>query len=107
MVSMNQFDVYTVELDPANGSEMRKTRPAVIVSPAAMNKNLKTVLVAPLTSTIKGYPSRVVSSFGGQQGEIVLDQIRAVDKTRLKKKLGSIDASTAASVKAVLRTMFS
>ncbi len=104
---MNQFDVYTVDLEPAEGAEMKKQRPAVIISPNAMNKNLNTVLIAPLTHTIKGYPSRVTSTFFGQQGEIVLDQIRAVDKSRLKKKIGKVDTITAANIKSVLATMFS
>ena len=104
---MNQFDVYTVDLDPTKGAEMKKLRPGVIISPNAMNKNLKTVLIAPLTHTVKGFPSRVNSMFGGEPGEIVLDQIRAVDKIRLKKKLGVLDASTAADIKTVLTTMFS
>jgi len=104
---MNQFDIYSVELDPTKGAEMSKTRPAVIISPDVMNKNLKTVLIAPLTHTIRGYPSRVASNVGGQAGEIALDQMRAVDKARLKKKRGTIDKTTAANVKAVLKTMFS
>ncbi len=105
--SMNQFDVYEVELDPARGSEMKKKRPAIIVSPNAMNKNLKTVLIAPLTHTVKGYPSRVFSNFNNEHGEIVLDQLRAVDKSRLKKKVGKLDTITASNIKSVLRTMFS
>lgn len=104
---MKQFEVYNVELDPAKGSEINNTRPAVIISPDAMNKNLKTVIIAPLTHTIKKYPSRVISSFAGQSGEIALDQIRAIDKSRLKKKRGIIDARTAANIKSVLATMFS
>jgi mRNA interferase MazF len=105
--NMNQFDVYMVDLNPTKGAEMNKVRPAVIISPNAMNKNLKTVLIAPLTHTIKGYPSRVTSIFAGQPGEIVLDQIRAVDKIRLKKKRGAVDAGTAANIKTILATMFS
>jgi mRNA interferase MazF len=104
---MKQFDVYNVDLNPTMGAEINKVRPAVIVSPDAMNKNLKTVLVAPLTHTVKGFPSRVPSSFGGQTGEIALDQIRAVDKTRLKQKKGKLDNATAKNIKAVLATMFS
>lgn len=107
MVDMKQFDVYLVELDPAKGSEIKKTRPCVIISPDVVNKNLKTVIIAPLTHTIKGYPSRVASKFGTDAGEVVLDQIRAVDKTRLTKRLGTIDKTTAANIKAVLKTMFS
>jgi len=104
---MKQFDVYDVELDPTIGSEMRKRRPCLILSPDAMNKNLQTVIIAPLTHTIKGYPSRIQSAFGKQPGEIVLDQMRSVDKTRLKNKKGSLDKITAEQVKAVLQTMFS
>lgn len=104
---MNQFDVYIVDLDPARGSEMKKIRPAVIVSPDAMNKNLSTVIIAPLTHTIKGYPSRVPSNFGGQPGAIALDQMRSVDKSRLKQKQGQVDGSTAAMIKAILAAMFS
>src|SRR5688500_16335365 len=104
---MNQFDVYIVELDPAKGAEIKKRRPAVIISPDVMNKNLHTVLIAPLTHTIRGYPSRVESALGDQPGEVVLDQLRAVDKRRLKKKIGKMDTATAANIKIVLRTMFS
>jgi mRNA interferase MazF len=104
---MKQFEVYLVNLDPTVGSEVKKTRPAIIVSPDAMNKILNTVIIAPLTSTLKGYPSRVLSNFKGQKGEIVLDQLRAVDKIRLGKKLGKADITTAQNIKAVIQTMFS
>lgn len=104
---MNQFDVYNVDLDPTQGAEMKKLRPAVIISPNAMNQNLKTVIIAPLTHTIRGYPSRVPVNFGGQAGEIVLDQVRAVDKSRLKQRKGKLDAAIAANIKSVLATMFS
>jgi mRNA interferase MazF len=104
---MNQFDVYSVDFNPTKGSEIRKKRSAVIISPNQMNVHLKTVIVAPLTHTVKGYPSRVLTKFGDDPGEIVLDQIRAVDKIRLTKKLGKIDKSTATHIKLVLATMFS
>jgi mRNA interferase MazF len=104
---MNQFDVYLVDLDPTKEAEMKKQRPGVIISPDAMNKNLKTVLIAPLTHAVKGYPSRVASAFASQPGEIVLDQIRGVDKSRLKKKIGMVSIATAANIKSVLATMFS
>jgi mRNA interferase MazF len=103
---MKQFEVYQVNLDPAIGAEIKKLRPAVIISPDVMNKHLKTVIVAPLTHTVKGYPSRVISQFQNQQGEVVLDQIRAVDKLRLKKKLGTVDAKTSSDILKVLQTMF-
>lgn len=104
---MKQFDVYLINLDPTIGAEIKKTRPSVIVSPDPMNKNLQTVIVAPLTHTIKNYPSRIKSTFGGQSGEIILDQIIAVDKKRLIKKQGIIDNTTSANIKRVLQTMFS
>ena len=104
---MRQFDVYLVSLDPTVGHEIKKTRPAVIISPDVLNKNLQTVIVAPLTHTIKGYPSRLLTNFDGQQGEIVLDQLRAVDKKRLIKKKGSVDARTAKNIKTLLQVMFS
>ncbi len=104
---MKQFDIYTVVFDPTKGSEIKKIRPAVIISPDQMNVHLKTVIVAPLTHSLKGYPSRVSTKFGTDPGEIVLDQIRAVDKIRLTKKLGKIDKTTATHIKLVLATMFS
>jgi mRNA interferase MazF len=104
---MIQFDVYDVSLDPIKGYELSKTRPAVIISPNAMNKNLRTVIIAPLTHAVKGYPSRVGTSFLGHIGEVALDQIRAVDKSRLKKRRGKIDRNTIANIKSVLATMFS
>lgn len=104
---MNQFDVYLVDLNPAQGSEMKKIRPAVIISPNAMNMNLNTVIIAPLTHTIKKYPSRVPSLFNGEPGTVALDQMRAVGKSRLKQKHGRIAPSTAAAIKAILTAMFS
>jgi mRNA interferase MazF len=94
MVVHKQFDIYLVKLDPAFGAEIKKSRPAVVISPDAINKNLQTVIVAPLTHSAKYYPSRVLSNFNDEPGQIALDQIRAVDKRRLTKKLGRIDAST-------------
>jgi mRNA interferase MazF len=104
---MKQFDVYIVTLNPTKGSEINKTRPSVIISPNVLNKHLNTVIIAPLTTTIKNYPSRVLSNFEDQPGEIALDQLRAVDKERLKKKIGAVDKKTAANIKQVLHTMFS
>jgi mRNA interferase MazF len=103
---MKQFDIYNVSLDPAVGKEIKKTRPAIILSPDSMNRHLGTVLIAPLTHTNKGYPSRIPSDFNGEDGEIVLDQIRSVDKSRLSKKIGTLDKATCQDVCAVLQTMF-
>jgi mRNA interferase MazF len=107
MVNMKQFDIYLVELNPGIGSEIHKTRPCVIISPDEVNKHLKTVVVAPVTHTIKNFPSRVPSIINDQRGEIVLDQIRAIDKIRLKKKLGTLDKQTGLNIKSVMKTMFS
>ncbi|MEY2835829.1 MAG: endoribonuclease MazF [Bacteroidota bacterium] len=104
---VSQFEVYVIELDPTIGTEIKKTRPCVIVSPDAINSNLTTVIVAPLTHTIKSFPSRVYCNFNEEDGQIVLDQIRAIDKKRLKKKIGKIDAATGEHIKTVLQTMFS
>lgn len=109
MVAKSQFlrfEVYLVSLDPVKGSEIRKTRPCVIISPNEMNKFIKTVIVAPMTSTEKNYPTRISINFQGKRGQIVLDQIRTVDKSRLIKKLGAINRSEKNSLLATLKEMF-
>ncbi len=104
---VNQFEVYLVALDPAQGSEIKKTRPALVISPNEMNHALKTVLIAPMTTTLRDFPSRVKTTFQGKKGEIALDQMRAVDRSRLVKKLGAIPHTTADKTLAVLQEMFS
>ena len=101
-----RFDVHLITLDPKKGSEIRKTRPCLIISPDEMNKHIRTVIVAPMTSTIKKYPTRIITTFQGKKGEIVLDQIRTVDKSRLVKKLGSISPAAEDKVLTVLQEMF-
>lgn len=103
---INRFDVHLVELDPAQGSEIRKTRPCLVISPDEMNRHLRTVIVAPMTSVRRSYPSRVNCTFKKVRGQIVLDQIRTIDKTRLVKQLGTIHASTQDRVVSVLGEMF-
>ena len=76
---VSQFEVYLVSLDPTQGSKIKKTRPALVISPNEMNQTLRTVLVAPLTTTLRHFPSRVKTTFQGKKGDIALDQIRAVD----------------------------
>jgi mRNA interferase MazF len=92
---VKRFEVWLVNLDPTVGREIRKTRPCLIISPDVTNKYLDTVTAAPMTSTIKTYPTRVTCVFQKRQGQIVLDQIRTVDKGRLVKKLGTMDEKTA------------
>ncbi len=103
---MRRFVVYLVNLDPTIGSEVQKTRPCVIISPDEMNRHVSTVIVAPMTSVKRNYPSRVNCHFQGRNGQIILDQIRTVDKTRLTKKLGRISKSESDQVLAVLQEMF-
>ncbi|MCG8374616.1 MAG: type II toxin-antitoxin system PemK/MazF family toxin [Balneolales bacterium] len=102
----NRFDVFLVALDPTLGSEIKKTRPCVIISPDEMNLFLHTVIIAPLTSTKKNYPTRVNTRFKGKNGQVVLDQIRTVDKKRLVKKLGTASTSAQNQILSVLQEMF-
>ena len=100
-----RFEVWLVNLDPTVGSEISKTRPCIVVSPNAVNKFLRTVFVAPLTHTQKAYPTRINCQFK-QPGQVALDQIRAVDKIRLVKKLGALEETTAREVCTVLGELF-
>ena len=103
---MNRFDVYLVALDPTLGSEIKKSRPCLIVSPDESNRHLATVIVAPMTTKGRDYPTRVACRFQGKQGQIVLDQLRTVDKVRLVKRLGRIGSSVQGTVLAALAEMF-
>lgn len=103
---MKRFDVFLITLDPTRGHEIKKTCPCLIISPNEMNNNISTVIVAPMTSKGRNYPSRVNCTFQGIQGQIVLDQIRTVDKNRLVKKLGTISGTTKGKVLATLTEMF-
>jgi len=103
---VQRFDVHLISLDPTKGSEIRKTRPCLIISPNEMNKHIRTVIIAPMTSTIKNYPTRVTTTFQGKKGQIVLDQIRTVDKSRLIKNLGSISKAAEEKVLTVLKEIF-
>lgn len=100
------FDVYLINLDPTVGSEIKKTRPCLIISPDEMNRYINTVIVAPMSTKGREYPTRVACKFRGKQGQIVLDQIRTVDKVRLVRKLGRIDSQAQTSVLSVLGEMF-
>lgn len=101
-----QFDVYLVGLEPVVGCEISKTRPCLIISPDEMNRNLRTAIIAPMTTTVRRYPSRVDLEFEGKRGQVALDQLRAVDKVRLGKALGSIDSATRSLVQLTLQEMF-
>ncbi|MFU8862004.1 MAG: type II toxin-antitoxin system PemK/MazF family toxin [Cyclonatronaceae bacterium] len=104
--NVERFDVFLVSLDPTKGSEIKKTRPCLIISPDEMNRHIRTVIIAPLTSTIKNYPTRVTTTFDGKKGQVVLDQIRTIDKQRLIKKLGTISPADSENVLNTLLEMF-
>ena len=103
---ISRFEVHLVRLDPTEGSEIKKTRPCLVISPDDMNQFIRTVIVAPMTSRVKDYPTRVPVEFQGKHGQIVLDQIRTVDKTRLVKKLVKIGDATSEKVLRLLAEMF-
>jgi len=103
---VNRFDVYLTNLDPTVGSEIQKTRPCLVISPDEMNKHIRTVIVAPMTTAGKDYPTRVPCKFKRKKGQIVLDQIRTIDKVRLIKKLGSINPETQLEVISILQRLF-
>ena len=104
---INRFEVYLVNLDSTMGSEIQKTRPFLVISPDEMNHHIATVFVTPMTTKGREYPSRVKCTFDGKERQIVLDQIRSVDKVRLVKKLGKINIDSQKEVLSVLMEMFS
>ena len=106
MVGVRRFDVVLVRLDPAQGSEMRKTRPSVVISPDEMNQALRTVVVAPMTTGGHAYPWRIDVAFAERSGHIALDQMRTVEDTRVIRRLGTIDAPTAQKTLETLAEMF-
>ncbi len=101
-----RFDVYLVNLDPTVGSEIQKTRPCLVISPDEINRNIRTVIIAPMTSSLKDYPTRVSCTFRKKQGQIVLDQIRTIDKKRLIQKLGTIDSKAQLDTISILQRLF-
>ena len=105
IVSLDQYSVYLVSLDPTVGHEIKKTRPCVIISPDEMNRTLKTIMIAPMTTKFHPIPSRVRSNFSQKTSWIILDQIRTIDRRRIIKKLGEIRGKTIVEVKNVLKNM--
>lgn len=103
---VRRFDVWLVNLDPTIGSEIRKTRPALVVSPDEMNMNISTVILAPMTTKGRDYPTRAPCVFQGKSGQVVLDQLRTVDKQRLIKRLGELEPTTADQVLETLAKLF-
>lgn len=108
MVKIKRFDVFLVNLDPTIGSEIKKTPPAVIISPDSMNlSSLKTVIIAPMTSTIKdNFPTRILTKFKDKKGQIALEQIRSIDRSRIVKKLGVIERDAQMKILELLSILF-
>ncbi len=104
-MEINQYEIYWIDLEPTKGSELQKVRPCVVISPNEMNHNINTVIIAPLTSTSKKYPSRVEVMLEGRTSWIVLDQIRCVDKSRMEKKVGVLEEKSITEVKNIIREM--
>ena len=106
-MEIRRFDVHLINLDPTIGHEIKKTRPCVVISPDEMNRHIGTVIIAPMTTKSHDYPTRVSCFFQGKEGQVVLDQIRTVDRLRLVKKLGTLSSPTQDRIIAVLGEMFS
>ncbi len=106
-MEIKRFQVYLVNLDPTIGHEIKKTRPCLIISPNEMNRYIETIIVAPMTIKGRNYPIRVQCSFQDKKGQVVLDQIRTIDKKRLIKKLGVINVKAQNSVLKILQELFS
>jgi len=104
---VKRFEIFLVALDPTIGSEIKKTRPCVIISPDEMNENINTIIIAPLTSTRKSYPTRIDIKFKNIKGQVALDQIRTIDKGRLIKKIGNISKNVEDKICSILVEMFS
>lgn len=105
-MDINQYELVLVNLDPTMGSEMKKTRPCVVISPNEMNKHLQTIVIAPLTNSSKTYPTRVEVNQTQTKGGVVLDQIRTVDRIRIIKKIGILSTSEIETVKAVIKETY-
>ena len=107
VADVRRYDIWLVDLDPTRGSEIHKTRPCVVVSPDEMNRHIRTVIIAPMTSRRRDYPTRVDLTFQRTRGQVVLDQIRTADKSRLTRKLGRLPEARAREVAGTLVEMFS
>ncbi len=107
VVDFCRFDILLVSLDPSQGAEIKKTRPCLVISPDEMNKHIKTLIVAPMTSKGRPYLTRIPVTFKGKERKVLLDQVRTIDKSRIIKKLGTLDAEKASLVLETLGKMFS
>ena len=106
MTTYSQYELIVVNLDPTIGSEIKKKRPYLVVSPNEMNKHLATIVICPITSQSKNYPTRISFDLKGQTNWIVIDQIRTIDQSRITKTIGNLDDETIEKVKAVIKETF-
>jgi mRNA interferase MazF len=105
-MEINQYQIVLVNLDPTVGSEIQKTRPCVVISPDEINRNLRTVVIAPMTTKSKPYPTRIKVKHQNQTGWVVVDQIRTIDKIRIVKLLGKLTDSEISACKNIIRETF-
>ncbi len=105
-MNYNQYEIVIVNLNPTVGSEIKKTRPCVIISPNEINTNLKTIVICPITSQNKNYPTRISFDLEGKKNSIVIDQIRTIDKTRITKNIGTLEPKTIKKVKEIMKETF-
>jgi mRNA interferase MazF len=103
---VKRFEIYLATLDPAVGMEMQKTRPCLVVSPDELNRYLRTVIVAPMTTKTHAYPTRIRCEVAGKTGEVALDQLRVLDRSRLVRRIGTLDDATQAAVLQALQALF-
>jgi mRNA interferase MazF len=103
---VNRFDLYLVSLDPEPSADAKNTRPCIVISPDELNRNLDTVIIAPISSTAAVYPTRLLVEFLNSQRYVILDQIRTVDKSRMTKKVGSVDEADRRAILETLSEMF-
>lgn len=104
-MEIKQYDIYLINLDPTVGSEIQKTRPCLVISPDEMNRNIQTLIIAPMTTKSHSYPTRVKITFEKKTGWIVLDQMRTVDRTRLVKRLGRVTDDATTKIKSIIKEM--
>jgi mRNA interferase MazF len=105
MDMVNQYAIYFVNLEPTVGAEVKKIRPCVVISPDEMNRYLKTVIIAPVTSTLRAYPTRIDLRLLNRDGQIMIDQLRAIDQSRLYSKIAMLDKASVEKVKSTVREM--
>lgn len=105
-MGISQYEVVLVNLDPTVGSEIRKTRPCVVISPDELNRNLRTVVIVPMTTNLRNYPTRVNIKFENKKGKIAVDQIRTIDSKRITKTLGKITANEIRRLKEIIRQTY-